>query len=328
MFGSRTQVARADVVFESNLGVFRSEMTEAQRVYDRTTGAMSTDALRLAAAQERVNRAVDRYGPESLQAKQATVQLRQEMDRLALAASKADRELDDVGTRTGRTSATMGALRGSVALASASVLGGAGFLYAAKQAVQVASNLEEQIAKNNQVFDSAAPSIIAWSKTTADAFGIAQDKALEAAGTFGNLLNTVDVAPAKAAAMSRSLVQLAADLASFNNASPEDTLAAIRSGLIGEAEPLRRYGVLLSEARVAQRAMADTGKENAKALTDQEKALARYRIILEDTRPAQGDFARTSTSLANQTRRLSANWRDLQANLAKGLTPQLATATG
>src|SRR6185503_16100794 len=86
-----------------------------------------------------------------------------------------------------------------------------------------------------------------------------------------------------------------------------------RSGLIGEAEPLRRYGVLLSETRVQQVAMANSGKASARELTNQEKALARYQIILEDTIPAQGDFADTSGGLANQQRIAAAEAQNLAA---------------
>lgn len=197
----------------------------------------------------------------------------------------------------------------------------------ALQFAQAASDLNEQVSKSKQVFGRSARDIEAWSKTTARAMGISQTQALEASGTFGNLLRTVDITPQKAAKMSQALVKLAADLASFNNASPEDALEALRSGLIGEAEPLRRFGVLLSETRVQQEAMAETGKKSAKELTAQEKALARYNLILKDTAPAQGDFARTSSGLANQQRILNAQIADLEANLGKLLIPVLTDVT-
>lgn len=196
------------------------------------------------------------------------------------------------------------------------------------ESIDAASNLAEQQSKNRAVFKDSSQEVIDWSRTTAASIGIAQDAALEATGTFGNLFSTVGLAPDVSAQMSRALVQLAADLASFNNASPEDALEAIRSGLIGEAEPLRRYGVLLSETRVQQQALADTGKTSVKSLTDQEKALARYEIILRDTAPAQGDFARTSQGLANQTRVLKAQLRDVSAAFGGILIPKLLETVG
>jgi hypothetical protein len=67
--------------------------------------------------------------------------------------------------------------------------------------------------------------------------------------------------------------------------------------------------------------MATSGKTNVKELTNQEKALARYNIILEDTSAAQGDFARTSDGLANQTKIMRAQFADLSAELGGNLLP-------
>jgi hypothetical protein len=229
--------------------------------------------------------------------------------------------------------ASRGGAAGGLASSAALLRGGGIALGAGIAARQVqllttsASDLNEQLTKSQQVFGDSSASVEKWSKTTAKSMGISRTAALEATGTFGNLFATVKIAPAAAAQMSQALVTLAADLASFNNANPTDVLDALRSGLIGEAEPLRRFGVLLSETRVQQVAMANTGKTNAKALTDQEKALARYQIILKDTVKAQGDFARTSEGLANQQRKLKAQTDDLKVSLGKGLLPVMTEMT-
>jgi len=94
------------------------------------------------------------------------------------------------------------------------------------------------------VFGENAAAIKQWSKDAAEAFGMSRQKALEAAGTFGNLFRALGLGTPQASDMSKKLVQLAADLASFNNANPEEVLLALRSGLVGEAEPLRKFGVV------------------------------------------------------------------------------------
>jgi phage-related protein len=127
--------------------------------------------------------------------------------------------------------------------------------FGAKKAVDAASDLGEQVNKASVVFGKSAPVILDWSKTTAKGLGISQRAALEAAGTFGNMLVPMGVARDEAARMSKRMVTLGADMASFNNASPEETLDAIRAGLAGETEPLRRFGVFLNEARIQQEAL-------------------------------------------------------------------------
>lgn len=253
--------------------------------------------------------------------------LQQALNRSTASVKQFDRQQKAINARTAAVGQAARGASSQLGGGTAALFGSAQFVAAAlttaaiTKSVTAASNLNEQITKSQQVFGASADEVRKWSETTAAAFGISQRAALEAAGTFGNLFRTVDLAPQQAAEMSRSLTELAADLASFNNANIDDVLLAIRSGLIGEAEPLRRYGVLLSESRVQQEALAETGKKNVKQLTDQEKALARYNIILKDTVPAQGDFQRTSEGLANQQRILKAQVEDLSASLGRVLIP-------
>lgn len=194
--------------------------------------------------------------------------------------------------------------------------------------VKAAMDLEESQNKVSVVFGESAKSIQNWSKDSARALGMSQQAALEAAGTFGNLFRAMGVSTPAAAKMSKSLVQLAADLASFNNANPAEVLEALRSGLVGEAEPLRRFGVSLSAARIEAKAL-ELGLASTKAeLTAGAKAQAAYAIIMEDTALAQGDFARTSDSLANQLRIAKAELTNAAAAIGKILLPVVTSAVG
>lgn len=259
-----------------------------------------------------------------------------DLQRSLTSSTRAVKKFDkDVAKVSGRTTALGQGARGALSVSggkggflfgSGTFIGSALVTGAIVKSVSAASDLNEQIAKSRQVFGDSSRAIEDWSSTTAHSFGISKTAALEASGTFGNLFSTVDLLPSAAAEMSRALVELAGDLASFNNARTDEVLIALRSGLIGEAEPLRRFGVLLSEAAVQQLALADTGKKSAKELTNQEKVLARYKIILRDTEKAQGDFARTSTGLANQTRILKANIADAAAEFGKNLAPAVGLA--
>lgn len=187
--------------------------------------------------------------------------------------------------------------------------------------INKASDLEESMSKVGVVFGKSAEGVVDWSKTSATAMGQSQQQALEAAGTFGNLFTAMDVGQKPAAAMSQQLVQLAGDLASFNNADPKEVLENLRSGLVGEAEPLRKFGVQLSAARIEQEAMRQGLEKVDGEFTAAAKAQAAYAIILDDTAKAQGDFARTSDSAANQQRILRAEMDNLLARIGGFLLP-------
>ena len=190
-----------------------------------------------------------------------------------------------------------------------------------KKAIKAASDLNEQANKTEVVFGKSGKSVVAWSKTLAESFGLSSRAALEAASTFGNMLVPMGFSRTEAAAMSKQMVQLAGDMASFNNASPEETLAAIQSGLAGQARPLRQYGVFLDAARVKQQALTMGLWDGKGAIDAQAKAAATAAIILKDTADAQGDFARTSSSAANQSRIQAAETENLSAALGQGLLP-------
>lgn len=191
-----------------------------------------------------------------------------------------------------------------------------------KKAIEIASDVSESQSKVQVVFGASAKSVLDFGNTSAKSLGISKASALEAAGTFGNLFVSLKLPQAEAAKMSTKMITLAADMASFNNASPEEALEAIRSGLVGETEPLRRFGVNMNDATLRTQALKMGLIDNVKdGLDPAVKAQAAYGLMLSQTGTAQGDFARTSGGLANQQRLLAAQWSDLQAELGEKLLP-------
>jgi phage-related protein len=197
-----------------------------------------------------------------------------------------------------------------------------------KDAIGAASDLNESMGKVKVVFGGASQSVIDWSKSSATAFGQSQQQALEAAGTYGNLFQAFGIGQDQAQTMSTSLVGLAADLASFNNTSVDDALQALQSGLSGETEPLKRFGVAINDARLKQEALSlGLIKSTSDALTPAAKAQASYSLIMKDTTLAQGDFARTSDGLANKQRIMAARFEDAKAKLGQALLPAMSAIT-
>jgi hypothetical protein len=188
-------------------------------------------------------------------------------------------------------------------------------------AVWAASDLNETINKTNVVFDDAAAGVIAWSEDSATAFGLSQNEALGFASTFGNIFTSMGMSGEAAADMSQDIVQLGADLGSFNNIPTGEALDAIRAGLLGEYEPLKRFGIVLSEAEVEARAL-EMGLVDANGeVTEAGKVAARQALITEKSANAQGDFANTSGSLANQMKILKARLTDAAASIGQVLLP-------
>jgi hypothetical protein len=125
-----------------------------------------------------------------------------------------------------------------------------------KSVVSVASDVNESLSKNQVLFGKYAKDVEAFANTSAKSFGTSKKSALEYTGVFGNLFKALGVTNKQSSKFSVNLVKLAADMASFNNTSIEDALEAIRSGLVGETEPLRKFGVNINEAALTAEALA------------------------------------------------------------------------
>jgi hypothetical protein len=95
----------------------------------------------------------------------------------------------------------------------------------------------------------------------------------------------------------------------------------LRSGLSGEAEPLKRFGVAINDVRLKQEAMNMGLYDGKGALDITAKTQAAYALILKDTNLAQGDFARTSEGFANQMRILQASLSDAATEVGLVLLP-------
>lgn len=192
--------------------------------------------------------------------------------------------------------------------------------------VSAASNLNESANAVNQVFGQSAKQVSDWGKQNAESFGLSQRAFNEAVTPMGALLKNTGLSMQDTTKYTLQLTQRAADMASVFNTSVPDALEAVQAGLRGESDPLEKYGVSLTQAKVQAEALNETHKQSASQLTQTELATARLNLIMGQTSSTAGDFQRTSGGLANSQRIASAQFEDAKAKLGAGLLPALADA--
>jgi hypothetical protein len=209
-----------------------------------------------------------------------------------------------------------------VAVAAAGVAAGAFAVKLGVDAVKAASDLNETVAKAGEIFGSSAKQVEDFAASAAGALGQSKQQAIDAATTFAVFGKSAGLAGTDLVKFSTDFTVLASDLASFNNTTPDEAITAIGSALRGEAEPLRRFGVLLDDASLRSAALelgiVSTTKN---ALTPQQKVLAAQALIYEQTGDAQGDFLRTSDGLANSQRILTAQIENVKTSIGEALLP-------
>ena len=188
-------------------------------------------------------------------------------------------------------------------------------------AIKAASDFEEATSKVNVIFGRTSKTIKAFAENAARDLGQSKQAVLDAAGTFGAFGKAAGLAGEDLGLFTTDFITLATDLASFNNTTPEEAVQAIGAALRGEAEPLRRFNVLLNDATLKAEAMKLGIYDGSGALTAQQKILAAQAAIYKQTGDAQGDFILTQDNLANKTRTLDALFKNLQVRLGQELLP-------
>ena len=231
----------------------------------------------------------------------------------------AEGAFETFGTKVGNIAKTA-----AVAFAAIGTAAAAG----AYKAVQKASDLAESVSKIETIFGDGAQGVSNFSKTAAKELGMSQQSVYDAAGTFGIFGKAAGLGGQDLTDFSNKFTTLSADLASFNNTSPEDAMQAIGAALRGESEPLRRYGVMLDDAALKAEAMAQGIYDGKGPLTQQQKVLAATGAIFEQTNDAQGDFAKTSDGLANQQRIFKAQLDNVVTTIGTKLLPVFMKIVG
>jgi hypothetical protein len=166
------------------------------------------------------------------------------------------------------------------------------------KAVLSASNLEEQTDLTRDQFGKFASQVIDQSNLLADAFGMTKAKTLEAASAFSGMFEGAGFAGKAVADLSVHFVKLGADLSRARNIDIDEALLKLQSGLSGEEEPLRRYGIDLHETHVKSVAAANGIGHLGQMLTESEKKTARMIIINEGLTKSWGNMAKTGDKTA------------------------------
>jgi hypothetical protein len=190
-------------------------------------------------------------------------------------------------------------------------------------AVRTASDAQELQSAFNATFGDLADDMNVWAEATGNAMNRSTQEIQRGANAFGLYFNQAAETREEAALLSRQFTVLAQDLASFHNTGVDEALQALRSGLSGETEPMRRYGVFLNDAAVNAQALAMGLEPVNGRLTDQQKIMARQALIMEAAGVAHGDAERTANSAANTFRGLSGATEELGVAVGNHLLPHL-----
>ena len=128
---------------------------------------------------------------------------------------------------------------------------------AIEESIELASDLEEVQNVVDVTFGKGAENIDRWAESMGDAHGVSVLFSKEFAGVMGSMLKSMDIADDQVLEMSKNLVELAGDMASFYNVDIQTMFEKIRSGISGQIVPLQQLGINLKVSSLEAFALAE-----------------------------------------------------------------------
>jgi len=160
-----------------------------------------------------------------------------------------------------------------------------------------------------------------WSEELSKALYMNAFEVRKSVSVFNAMFTSMGFGAEGAADMSKGLTELAYDIASFYNLKPEEAFIKLQAGVTGEAEALKRLGIIVNETNIKQYALNAGIWDGVGVMTEAEKVTARYGSIMKQTEQAQGDMARTLGSATNVFRSIWSLVKELAIEFGMKLLP-------
>lgn len=228
-----------------------------------------------------------------------------------------------VSNSLGKKFSSLGNIFNSTKKHSTGLAGAFGKLYASywvlfrafgklKEGIDLSSSLTETENVVRTVFGEYEGLVNKMAQTSIQDYGMSELSVKKIASRFQAMGTAMGFSQGKMAEMSVQLTKLTGDMASFYDESQEDVARRLQSIFSGETEPMRRYGIDLTNATLKQYALSKGITTSITSMTQAQKAALRYQYTMENLSMVNGDFQRTSDSWHNQVTMLSQSFQQFE----------------
>jgi hypothetical protein len=254
--------------------------------------------------------------------------LQRDFAGISTATGKLDKSLtsiNDTGVRTQRRMTELGESAKSFAKVAAGLAIG-DFL---RRGVQSAGDMETAMRGLTRVLGEAtATDIQTWIEDNGDALNLSQAAAVDAARGLSVYAKQLSAIGGDSEKFTTDLITMSSELAAFNAADPAEVLIAMQSALRGEFDPLERFGVALTAAKVQAEALSSGLIQTGEDMTNAAKIQATYNLLLEDGAFATGSIADSQGTLSGNMADFQQTVADLATTLGQALLPAVNQLLG
>lgn len=187
--------------------------------------------------------------------------------------------------------------------------------------IKHASTAEEMHAKFMTVFRDEGDAVAKWAAQYGRAVGRSKVDMETWLATIQDTFVPLGIARTEATRLSKIIVKLGIDLASFNEEADVTAIGNLQSALVGQSRAVLKYGIVIRESAVKQEVWRMGVRKAWDDVSTATKVQARMNIILRSSTDAQGDAIRTIGSFANQLKLLRARWKDAAAVIGQAFIP-------
>lgn len=132
--------------------------------------------------------------------------------------------------------------------------------------------------------------------------GLDPERVMNFQASISAITNSVGMLGESSVNTSKALTMLSADLSSLKNVDLNTVMQNLTSGILGQSRALYKYGIDVTQATLAQYALAAGVKKSVSEMSQSDKMQLRLLAILDQSKIAWGDQANTLNSVANQYR--------------------------
>lgn len=189
------------------------------------------------------------------------------------------------------------------------------------KAFKMASDFEQATGKLEVVFQKSSDGMKRWAEDALTTMNLSKATAIQTAADYGALFQGVGISIEKSAEWSKSLTERVADLSNFYDTSTEETISALNSIVTGTVQPMRRFGITMTEVNLQQWAFAHGIRKTVREMSESEKVQLRYQFVMDKTKMAVGTTAREADSAGAQMKRFKETVSELALKFGEVLLP-------
>lgn len=294
--------------------------------YDYLSNKIKLQEQEVEKYRDRLEKATNAKGNNTKAIQNNTASL--EIAQAKLAQTKAEldkvsKELEKQKTVLGKTSKEWGELSGKLTSVgkTMSMTLTAPILAAGAASFKLGADFEQALGKMNVVFEESSRNIEEWAKNSLRDFGLARSTAITLATDFGALFKGMGISIKETEEWSTTLAERTMDLANFYNVTVEETTTALNAIVTGQTEPLRKFGINMTQAALQEYAYSQHIRKRVSDMTEAEKVQLRYNFVIEKTNIAVGTTARESGSATGQINKFKESIKELGISFSEQILP-------